>query len=148
MLICLSEIINLWGKQRTWLLHVYLWQQRVSRRAMRVNPKRHSPRWTFWRAPLFPSVCVCPLFLSRLPTSHWPNLPCVLWVDHKSRWVFSLPAQPFYSLYFTGSRVWFSNSVASCQNHWRSIISVSGMRNGVEFPNKIQTMHEASRFWK
>lgn len=141
MLICLSEIINLWGKQRMWWLHVYLWQQHVSGRAMQVNHKRHNPRWMFWWAPLFPSVCLC--FSVGFPQRIDPICcVCCEWII-KAGECFHCQPGLFIPFYFTGSRVWFSNSVASCQNHWSSKISVSGMWNGVEFPNEIQTMHEA-----
>lgn len=125
MLICLSEIINLWGKQRMWWLHVYLWQQHVSGRAMQVNHKRHNPRWMFWWAPLFPSVCLC--FSVGFPQRIDPICcVCCEWII-KAGECFHCQPGLFIPFYFTGSRVWFSNSVASCQNHWSSKISACGM---------------------
>lgn len=89
----------------------------------------HNPRWiTLYLSAdelLCLPVCLCvrPLSLSRLPTSHWPGLLCVLWADHKKRWVFSLPALASLFPLFYRLRGLIQHS-ASCQNQRRSNFSL------------------------
>lgn len=88
---------------------------------------------------LFVSFCLSYVFQSASHITLTRTALCVK-VDHKSCWVFSLPSQPLYSLYFTSCKVWFSNGAAFVPKPAKVKFLYEW---NADFPNKIQATYEA-----